>query len=196
MRPPGALASLVAIAVLAAGCGSGVVATTSTVPPPPVSSSPEVVVRAWIDAVNAGDEPAGRVLSTPAFADADRNAGDRGEAGWFANTLSISGLEVGAPVPGRELAGNRDFAQVVIVPVAFVLEQKREISFRDGVVQWGFVLVRDRDGQRWRINEQGLRLSPGPPRWTRVVRSRSSKDSGARRASQEGQLCETEGARS
>ena len=153
MRLPGLVALLVTAAVLVAGCGEGGAITPSTVAPPPASASPQTVVRAWIDAVNAGDEAAGRVLSTPVFADADRDAGD---AGWFANVLRISDLQVGEPVPVTGLASNERFAQVVAVPVAFVLEQKRERSFRDGPVQWGFVLVRDRDGQRWRINEQGL----------------------------------------
>ena len=147
------LSALTAAVALAAGCDGGATPTTSTVVPPPASSGPEVVVRAWIDAVNAGDEPAGRALSTTAFADADRAAE---EAGWFANTLTIRDLEVGEAVPVRGLVSNRDYAQVVAVPVVFLLEQKREISFRDGLVQWGFVLVRDGPGERWRINEQGL----------------------------------------
>lgn len=153
MRLPGLVALLVTAAVLVAGCGEESGVRTSTAVPPPVSASPQTVVRAWIDAVNAGDEAAGRVLSTPVFAGADRDAGD---AGWFANVLRISDLQVGEPVPVTGLASNARFAQVVAVPVAFVLEQKRERSFRDGPVQWGFVLVRHRDGQRWRINEQGL----------------------------------------
>lgn len=153
MRPLALLALLVTAAILVSGCGEGGAIRTSTAPPPPVSASPQTVVRAWIDAVNAGDEAAGRVLSTPVFAGADRDAGD---AGWFANVLRISDLQVGEPVPVTGLASNERFAQVVAVPVAFDLEQKRERAFRDGPVQWGFVLVRQRDGQRWRINEQGL----------------------------------------
>jgi len=155
MRSRALFAPLVALALgiaLTAGCQEGATPTTSTAVPPPASASPEMVVRAWIDAVNAGDEAAGRVLSTPVFADADRDA----EGGWFANTLSIRDLQVGAPVPARGLQSNRDFAHVVVVPVAFLLEQKKELSFRNGPVQWGFVLVRDASGERWRINEQGL----------------------------------------
>lgn len=144
---------LVVSAALAAGCASGSSTTTSAAAPPPASASPQTVVRAWIAAVVAGDEGAGRALSTPVFADADRSAG---AAGWFANVLTISDLQVGAPAPVHGLASNADFAQVVVVPVAFQLEQKKEFAFRDGAVQWGFVLVRDRAGQRWRINEQGL----------------------------------------
>ena len=148
-----ALLALLGAAVLAGGCASGGGATTSTRVAPPVSASPQAVVRAWIDAVVAEDEAAGRALSTPAFADADREAG---AAGWFANVLTISDLQVGEPVPMTGLDSNESFAQVVVVPVAFQLAQKKEFSFRDGPVQWGFVLVRDRAGQRWRINEQGL----------------------------------------
>lgn len=152
LRTTALVPALALAVVFAAGCDGGATSTTSTAVPPPASASPEVVVRAWVDAVNAEDEAAGRVLSTPAFADADRAAQD----GWFANVLSITDLQVGAPVPVRGLASNDDFAQVVAVPVAFVLAQKREVAFRDGVVQWGFVLVRNERNERWRINEQGL----------------------------------------
>lgn len=148
-----AAACVLLAGIVTAGCGAGGAISTSTAVAPPVSASPQTVVRAWVDAVNAGDEAAGRVLSTPVFAGADRDAG---EAGWFANVLGIRDLQVGAPSPVTGLASNERFAQVVLVPVAFTLEQKRELAFRDGPVQWGFVLVRDRAGQRWRINEQGL----------------------------------------
>ena len=35
-------------------------------------------------------------------------------------------------------------------------DQEHELSFRDGADEWGFVLVRDRPGERRRIGEQGL----------------------------------------
>jgi hypothetical protein len=146
------LLCVAAVIALAAGCEGGALPTRPSAPPPPASASPGVVVTAWIDAVNAEDEAAGRVLSTPAFADADHAAAD----GWFANTLTIRDVHVGAPQPVHGLQSNRDHAHVVYVPVAFVLEQKKEVSFRDGANAWGFVLVRDHPGERWRISEQGL----------------------------------------
>lgn len=135
----------------AAGCGSPTAATTSAAPPP-VSATPQVVVQRWLAAVDAGDEATGRVLSTPRFADAEASSED----GWFANTLSITDVRTAPATPITGLQSNRDHRQVVYVRVALRIEQKHEVSFRDGPLEWGFVLVRDRAGERWRINEQGL----------------------------------------
>lgn len=144
------LVPLVAL-LLATGCGTQT-AVITTAPLPPASAPPEVVVRRWLDAVNAGDEAAGRALSTPRFADAEAATTD----GWFANTLSITDVRTAPATPITGLQSNRDHRQVTYVRVALMLEQKKEVSFRDGPLEWGFVLVRDRPGERWRINEQGL----------------------------------------
>ncbi len=150
-RLPLLLAGLVGAVLLLQGCGGDLAATTTT-PPPPVSAPPQVVVQRWLDAVNAGDEAAGRALSTTAFADAEAATTD----GWFANTLSIRDVRVASATPIAGLESNRRYRRVTYVRVAFLLEQKKEVSFRDGPVEWGFVLVRNSSKERWRINEQGL----------------------------------------
>lgn len=143
--------ALVLAAVLLQGCSSAQVAVR-TVPVPPVSADAVTVVKAWLAAVNAGDEAAGRQLSTPVFAKADHDSAD----GWFANTLSLTDVRTSVAAPVTGLQSNKDYREVVGVRVAFQLEQKHEVSFQNGPVEWGFILVRDSPSQRWRINEQGL----------------------------------------
>jgi Domain of unknown function (DUF4829) len=142
---------LLAGVALITGCGSE--GSKSQVSIPPVGASPQEVVTAYIAAINAHDEEAGRKLSTPHFAQQQDHVQDN----QFTNVVEISKLQVGTPTRngGHESADGRRYQDAVYVPVTFTLKQREVVSMLDGHTSWGYVLVRTGADQPWRINDHG-----------------------------------------
>ena len=140
------------------GCGgegdaAGSSSRPATAPAVAPSASAVAVGRAWLGAVDAGDAAAGRRLETARFAAADAKAVD----GWFSgNVTSVRDARVVSSTPGRGLVSNLTYAQVRQVTFRFDLQQERASSFRDGDTIWGLILVRNKAGEPWLIDDQGL----------------------------------------
>jgi hypothetical protein len=137
---------------LVTGCGSG--DPKSRVGIPPVGASPQEVVTAYVAAINAHDEEAGRRLSTPHFAQQQEGTEDN----QFRNVVQISALQVETPISdgGYESPDGRRYQDAVYVPVTFTLKQREVVSMPDGHTSWGYVLVRTGTDQPWRINDHGV----------------------------------------
>ena len=137
--------------VAAAGCGAE---ERPPSPPPPAGATPAMVVRAYVSALDAGDEAAARRLMTPRFL----RLVDGQTGGWFTNVESIRDLRVGRPIlVTRGLTSTRRHRRVVYVPVEFdlTMENPSLSGFLNGPNHWGYVLVRDTPDERWRVDEDG-----------------------------------------
>ncbi|MBG0827537.1 hypothetical protein HS041_07145 [Planomonospora sp. ID67723] len=115
----------------------------------PVGASPQAVVSAYIDAINAHDSAAGRKLSTPSFAERQESLFD---------DAKFSHVRIGAPRPERDYAAPDDgsYREAVYVPVEFVLRHSDEGSMPNGPTVWGYTLVRADAGRPWRIIDNGV----------------------------------------
>ncbi|MBC6463903.1 DUF4829 domain-containing protein [Actinomadura alba] len=154
MKPAGRgirtpLLALLAGATLVSACGND---PKSRVSIPPDNASPQDVVSAYVEAINAHDSAAGRALSTSHFADQLDGMQDNP----FKNVIEISKLRVEAPIPnGNESPDGKRYHSAVYVPVKFTLKQREVVSMPDGDTTWGYVLVRAGADEPWRINDNG-----------------------------------------
>ncbi|NNM46596.1 hypothetical protein [Knoellia koreensis] len=142
--------ALVAVVVAVAVGVFLVVRPTADVADPGPSATPEQVVRAYVDAVNARD-----------FATANRIAGvehmrysrfDR--AGRF-DDLTITGADRITRASDGSRSSGDDYAQAW--HVRFTARQSgHDISMGpEGTIQWGYVVVRNSGAQPWRIIDAG-----------------------------------------
>ncbi|WP_242608901.1 DUF4829 domain-containing protein [Actinomadura formosensis] len=104
-------------------------------------------------AINAHNKAAGRVLSTPYFAQQEEGVVDS----MFEGTR-ISNLRIDAPIPdnGYKSPDGKRYQEAVNVPVKFALQQREEVSMPNGHTAWGYTLVRTASDQPWRINDHGV----------------------------------------
>lgn len=118
----------------------------------PVNATPEAVVRAYLEALDAKDVDTARHLLSERHA--SQVAGEVDS--WFTNVESISDVHVGNTRPesrqGAAAQGSRD---AVFVPVDFTLKQKHEETMPNGPTVWGYVFVRNSAKERWLIVDEG-----------------------------------------
>ena len=144
-------AAVVLLPCLLAGCGSAT-SDARHVALPAAGAPPARVVAAYVAALDAHDVATAKALMTPRF----RQLVEHQVDSWFTNTVSIRRLKTGAPyaVPGVGSSVRRRFVRYV--PVQFDLEQRRQVSMRNGPTVWGYVLVRDRPPGRWLVDGVGV----------------------------------------
>jgi hypothetical protein len=115
---------------------------------PPADASPGQVVRAYLDAVQAGNCTVLSQLAT-------RNQAERA---WCGKGLTISRITIGDPEPDPGSVVSRDFEQAVYVPVRLDVQGGAD-SVESGMRDWGYVLVRDAAVQQWRVADEGTKAS-------------------------------------
>jgi hypothetical protein len=145
---PQAMSALVVPLVLAlalAGC--------SKVEVPPAEASPTQIVRAYLDAIQAGNCTVLSQLAT-------RNQAERA---WCGRGLTVSQITIGDPQPDPGSIASREFEQAVYVPVRLDVQGGAD-SVEPGLRDWGYVLVRDAPVQRWRIADEGTKTQVTQPR--------------------------------
>ena len=113
---------------------------------PPADASPEQVVRAYLEAIQAGDCTVLSQLAT-------RNQAERA---WCGKGLTVSSVTVGTAEPDPGSVVSKDFEQAVYVPVRLDVQGGAD-SVEPGMRDWGYVLVRDAAVQRWRVADEGTK---------------------------------------
>lgn len=131
--------------VVAVGALAGCSRERAELPPP--DATPEEVVRAYIDAVNAGDCRSLKALSEPAVSTTVQCGDD----------VTLTNIRIGEAREDGCCGMSESFAQSRKVPVQF----DRRGGGMEGTsdqrdVAWAYILVRDDDGQPWRVVDQGV----------------------------------------
>jgi hypothetical protein len=124
---------------------------TSDVAEPPVDATPEQVVTAYVDALNAHDcDTAANVMTPAARSDATR---------WCHDLGSLADVSVQSHFMERpQWSGQPRSAQVADVPVSFTLRWRPfhdDGSMDQGATTWSYLLVRRSAHAPWRIFDQG-----------------------------------------
>ncbi|MBD8077825.1 hypothetical protein [Cellulosimicrobium arenosum] len=147
-----AVVTLVAAATLAAATTVVVVTAPPPVTPvamPPDDAPPEQVVDAYTRALAGHDCATAGALRTP---------GD--EPTWCADLAALTDVHVGEPtVEDPRYSGHSPDQEVTYVPVTFDLDTRPfhgDGSMPEGATTWGYLLVRDADGDPWRIVDEGV----------------------------------------
>ena len=139
--PPRRAALAVTVAVVASslvGC------SRERVPLPGADATPEEVVTAYIKAFNAGDCDSMAALSDPV----------NSVKGWCGR-INASNVTFGEPFADVCCGPGQEHEQVIHLPVEF-RTRGGDSSMPDGDHVWGYILVRDRDGERWRVAAEGV----------------------------------------
>jgi hypothetical protein len=152
MPPRTAPLSAVPAVVVAVVLGL-VLSSCAKVDVPPAGASPVQVVRAYLDAIQAGNCTVLSQLAT-------RNQAERA---WCGRGLTISHITIGDPVPDPGSIASRQFEQAVYVPVRLDVQGGAD-SVESGMRDWGYVLVRDSAVQQWRIADEGTKPQVTQPR--------------------------------
>ncbi len=124
---------------------------TDDVAMPDSSATPEQVVTAYLEALNAHDcENAASVMSDGAKDQA---------SSWCDDVSSLTAVEVKAhSVERPQWSGHAPSEEVVNVPVTFNLNWRpfhNDGSIGQGATPWGYLLVRQTPDSPWRIFDQG-----------------------------------------
>ena len=124
---------------------------TGEVPVPADDATPEQVVDAFTQALDAHDCATARSLAT----DGGRDQADT----WCDDVGALDEVQVGAAVAEDPAwSGLPADAEVVDVPVSFELTWRRfhdDGSMDEGSTTWGYRLLRDGPDGAWRIIDQG-----------------------------------------
>ena len=139
------------VLLLVGGCGNG---PERHVALPSAGASPQDVVRAYVNALDAHDIDTARALLTSEHSKDVKGQTDS----WFSNVRSIADLSISAPVTesGRSDTAAKGYRFVVYVPVEFTLRQRHQVSMPDGPTNWGYLLARNTDTTRWLIVVEGM----------------------------------------
>lgn len=151
---PRAVAAAVVVAAVTGGLhfvgGSDAVLLPASNAPsytPSASTSPEDVVRTYLQALHRHDESTARALETSRFT---------GRSDWAEDPPQIDDIEVGTSLrqdpTGTAAEGH---AQAVFVPVTFTLHGAGDETMPDGPTSWGYLLMRDGDQEPWLIQDNG-----------------------------------------
>jgi hypothetical protein len=151
---PRAVAAAVAVAALTSGLhfigGSNAVLLPATSTPaytPSAGTSPEDVVRTYLQALQRHDESTARALETSRFAS---------RSDWAEDPPQIDDITVGTSLrqdpTGTAAEGH---AQAVFVPVTFTVHGTGDETMPDGRTSWGYLLMRDGDQDPWLIQDNG-----------------------------------------
>jgi hypothetical protein len=121
----------------------------------PGNASAAEVVRAYVAALNQHDVALASSMLTAQHLHTVKSEADS----WFTNVKTITAVRIGTPVTeptggGGDLASG--YREAVRVPVTFTLQQKHAESMPNGVSDWGYLLVRNTDAQRWEIADEGM----------------------------------------
>lgn len=124
---------------------------TRSIALPPDDATPEQVVRAYLDAMDAHDCTRAASLTTD----------DMEERRWCEDLRGVSVFKISPPYEEKpKWSGRSPEEQVVSVPVNFELSWRwRPFNFdptMDGVTTWGYLLVRTSSDTPWRIFSQGV----------------------------------------
>ena len=144
-----ALITAVAL-LLSAACSNCHKPTGPPVAVPSKSATPVAVVRAYLKAAIARDEDTVRTLTTPKYWKDETSAPD----GPLNNWISVEDLRVSEPIP--DTYQGETYRQVKRVVIDFTLRQCEPFTFHDGSNVGSFLLVRNKDSERWRIASGGL----------------------------------------
>lgn len=125
-----------ALALTVAAC------SRSTAPTPPDDATPEQVVRAYVDAVQAGDCDAARALVE-----------DEGQS-WCGN-VDITAMTVTSTTQERKATETGDGPMIQRVWVDLTTSGG-DGSLPDGDQMWSYLLERTGSNGAWRIYDQGM----------------------------------------
>ena len=124
---------------------------TSSVSVPAPDATPEQVVTAYLEALNAHDcDTAVAVMTEEARASAES---------WCEDVASLTGVIVRGHVTERpQDSGHSTPEEVANVPVSFHLSWRpfhNDGSMDEGATTWSYLLVRDSADSPWRLFDQG-----------------------------------------
>ena len=118
---------------------------------PANDATPEQVVTAYLDALNAHDCDTAEAVTTD-------DATDSAES-WCRKVTSLTNVDVRDHLTERpEFSGRSAPDEVATVPVTFDLDWRifhGDVSMPEGPTTWGYRLVRDSPDSPWRIFDQG-----------------------------------------
>jgi hypothetical protein len=124
---------------------------TRDVAVPADDATPEQVVTAYLDALNAHDCGTARAVMTAATWDRDKS--------WCEHVGALTDVDVGDHYTERpEDSGHSVPEEVANVRVTFDLDWRFPYvsgSMDEGATAWGYLLVRDSPESPWRIFDQG-----------------------------------------
>jgi hypothetical protein len=124
---------LAVLVILVAGCGANVLT------PPPDPAAPEVVLRAYLDALVKGDCSAGKVLGTATFT---RSNGD------LCGQTTVQSYRIIGDHPATPNASEADFA------TGLVTTGSADGTVNSGALTWFYQLQRAPGGP-WRLTGGG-----------------------------------------
>ncbi|WP_146211232.1 hypothetical protein [Quadrisphaera granulorum] len=138
---------VLALGLVLSGCGGSASASA-----PPEDASPPQVVRAYLDAIQAGDDDAAAAVSTPGYADSDP---------WqHGSDPRLRDVSVSADSTPYDTASSppalQAWEQVRYVTVTLTVTGDGSGFSTDVPSGWGYVLVRHTDADPWRIAEAGV----------------------------------------
>ena len=123
---------------------------TRDVAVPPDGASPEEVVRAYLDALDAHDCDTAERLMTP----------NSSAESWCEDLAGLADVQLRDVIPEKpRWSGHRDDQQVMQVVVRFDLDWPwlhGDGSMPEGLTTWGYLLVRDSEAESWTIFDQGV----------------------------------------
>ena len=141
-------AGLAVLLVVAVGLWLRSTGPTERVPLPPVGASPEQVVGTYLEAMNAGD-----VDTINALVVSDYLQRSRSDSRWTVTDITIHS----AQPESLTNSAAEGWSQAVNVPVTFRTTHAPDISIPDDEeMYWGYLLVRNKDTDPWRIIDQGV----------------------------------------
>ncbi len=153
-RPGRVIALVGSVSAIAVGAGALLLPPRQTgdVAVPPGDATPEQVVAAYLDALNAHDCDTAEALTTA-------GAGDQATS-WCEDVARLTDLDVGDHhLEPPEHSGRSALDEVANVPVTFDLSWRLlhdDGSMDEGATTWSYLLVRDADSSPWRIVDQGM----------------------------------------
>ncbi|HEU4369011.1 MAG TPA: hypothetical protein VFV05_12385 [Methylomirabilota bacterium] len=147
------LVAVLAVAAVAVVAGPGTLLAlvpARQVPVPADDAAPVVVVRAYLDALDAHDLDTARAVLTPER----RVAVEQSQGNWFVNLRSVRNVRLDPAVDAPHSRGA--YRQAVRVPAELDVTLFFETAGREGgSLTWGFVLVRNGPEEPWRIADEG-----------------------------------------
>lgn len=124
---------------------------TADVAVPAPDATPEQVVTAYLDALNAHDCDAAQAVTTGGARDSAKS--------WCQDVTGLTDVDVRDHFAERpRWSGHSPSAEVANVPVTFDLDWRpfhSDGSMDEGATTWGYLLVRQSAGSPWRIFDQG-----------------------------------------
>ncbi len=146
------LSGVIALVLVAAATYAFAGRQTADVAVPPDDATPEQVVAAFLDALDARD------CDTAAALWATETA-DGGEPSWCGDVAPLDSIEIqDHSLESPADSGHDPGDQVAWVDVTFTLDWRAfgsDGSMPEGANDWGYLLVRSSPDDPWRITDQG-----------------------------------------